>query len=174
MARHLIQLTGILSLLVSLFIGSYSEYGAELSDWSTIMTESPFLLTFFPSRTELMRAYRFIGAAGLVTTFMTFSSLQTLLSWNVLVELGNISFAIYLLHIILMRIMLGGVSLDPGHLQCDFSLILSWYLCVFAASWCWNRWVEVWLGRLGDRVLDRILQQSRTCEPCSMKGIKFE
>ena len=142
MTRRAIQLARrflvILLLIAALYLGSFPGENPEWSEWSSFLlqfSEKNFP-TFMPTR-----SWSGIAAMAIMVAIWLSSTMQRLLSGQVIVWLGDISFGCFLLHGILLRTLLVWIMVFSDQLGSNIAsplkvvgIIAWWFVLVFAAQ----------------------------------------
>jgi hypothetical protein len=107
--------------IVGLYLGCYPEVRAETASWSTQLQKVGHFI--FPSGTELPRALPTLGGIIVILGVVVSRSMQEALSGSLLVRLGKISFALYLLHGTLLKSVLIWMLWLAGYREKEFTSI---------------------------------------------------
>ncbi|KIW19651.1 hypothetical protein PV08_00225 [Exophiala spinifera] len=156
-----------LSILVGLFVMSYPGGYPDAASWSRMM--HAFGLRFLPTE-AVDRMYGSLGGIALVFGIIISPHAHCVLSSKPLEWLGKVSFAIYLLHGMLLRTVFAwllhlgqsltpfvenedGIDVDvnrypvPGFFQCAFATVVS-AACIAAASQVWTLKFDPLFGKI--------------------------
>jgi peptidoglycan/LPS O-acetylase OafA/YrhL len=164
----------LLTLPVSLFLMSYPPSLPETASWSAALTD---LLPHLPETPEPFRLLPSIGAFLLVSGVITSPGAKRALATPAAARLGRASFAIYLLHGMVLRsvfawVLFWGAELEdvdiedptgrrdwvvasryavPGAGRCVVAVAVA-VLVLAGAVLVWVRWVERWCGAVAGMV----------------------
>jgi peptidoglycan/LPS O-acetylase OafA/YrhL len=171
------RLTTLLScslLLSGLTIASYPEQKPEWQPWSA--TLHSFLVPLLPSNPDFPR---FASGIGLELVALSIALSKTLRGWlaaRPLLWLGRQSFAVYLLHGSMLRVvlvwMLYGVALPPdgkndkgetvpgtlkypGHGYLALCCAV-WIPMVYGVAMLWTTFVDPWCARVTERLVEGV------------------
>ncbi|RMD40017.1 hypothetical protein DV735_g5096, partial [Chaetothyriales sp. CBS 134920] len=153
--------------LFSLFLMSYTGVAWEQASWTRVLFR--FASRYLPmdKAGSYERAYGTIGAIILILTMVNSPTMRWLLSRKPLRFLGRISFAIYLLHGIVLRsvfawVLFSGVNKAeaepdgvypehgypvPGFVHCGVATIIAGVV-ILTASHIWHEVMEPWFGKM--------------------------
>ncbi|RMZ79463.1 hypothetical protein DV738_g3394, partial [Chaetothyriales sp. CBS 135597] len=156
--------------LFSLFLMSYTDIAWDQASWTTVLFK--FASRYLPMDNigGYERTYGTIGAIVLIFSIVNSPTMRWLLSRKPLRFLGRISFAIYLLHGIVLRSVFAWVLFFgtnktefvatesdeishehrypvPGIVHCGVATVIAGII-ILAASHIWNAIVEPWFGQI--------------------------
>ena len=160
--------TQALLIVAGLWAGSYPEYGAERSPWSQRLDAlNPYL---FPADSDNPKRWSSIAWHLISVGFWLSPTLKTVFSNNVFTWLGRNSFAVYLTHGTLLRVVLVkfvygfrdvGFWVEHGEGGEEFSHWIArsrswvtwmvgvpvWFAVVYAVAHGWTTYVDGWCAR---------------------------
>jgi len=164
-----------LLLPLALFLCGYPDNNQEWTSWSSLLARVGAAIT--PENTELWRLYPSLGAQLLVIAIILSPTLQHLLTRPLFLELGKLSFPIYLIHGSLLRwaltwmvyacgtvrqeteaVMDGSpgvgrnVAVAPTNVWVYAVVVPMWMAGVLILAQLWNRHVEAWCAWVTKRV----------------------
>ncbi|TGO47928.1 hypothetical protein BCON_0258g00070 [Botryotinia convoluta] len=156
-------------IVLGLIFASYPEGKPELQAWSQSLYN--LSLWIFPNDPDVPRFYSGLGLE-LIALGIHFSPLcKDFLANKYLLWFGKNSFAVYLIHGTLLRTlliwMLYGVSMPEDSVDekgetvrgvlhmCGrfrwYSMLLVWFVILYAMANAWTKWVDPWCGKVTQR-----------------------
>ena len=166
---------------VALFAGLlFSSYPEKHADWTTWSHALELVgRRVFYSGNEMSRDWSSVGALFIMLGALYSSTVQSALGNRVLVWMGKVSFAVFLLHSMLIRSILCWMlhygtkplkirkedgTLTFGYLQHRQGLamwisIAVFFTVLYACAWLWYLYVENWCGRMCQKMEDALFEK---------------
>lgn len=164
---HIFSFLSSLLIILGTFIISYPEENPEWASWSNGLLH--FGYHIFPDGAEFARYYPALGSNILLLGVFFNTTAKRILSCSALCSLGRLSYAVYLLHGLLMRSLLtwmlyGSLSQPPapgtdaeGHdlppvwipmvsRWLVFIILPLFYFVLYRAAHLWTLYVDPWCG----------------------------
>ena len=179
--------------IFSLLLMSFTDNSPDKAPWNSALYD--FGLKYLPGDTSgaLARTYGSIGGALLIVSIIVSPYFRWILSRKPLQWLGKVSFAIYLLHGMVLRsvfawvLFVGAEKVEiremdadqtwrahyrfpiPGGLRCGVATIIA-FLVIFGASQVWNTKIEPLFGKITLRLEKLVTGQSGIEDFLDMNG----
>jgi len=172
---YLLNIGTTASMMLGLCCISFPEYNQTWTWWSNGMC---VLATYvFPPGIELARYWPGLGAQLICVAFMLNPNLKRILSGSLLNWMGNVSFAVYLIHGTLIRTVLtwavfGFSTQRPPYLNEDNESVQDWiepvatwklivviplfYILVYRLANYWVKYVDPWAGAVTNWIEARV------------------
>ena len=184
---HYFRAFRILLMAAGILISGYPEANAQWSTWSSLLQDLGNKI-FCPG-TELSRSWGSIGATLIMLGVLYSPTLQHGLSHPILVWMGKVSFAVFLIHSLLLRSVLcwmlfcfstappdltdeeGNVHTMPLPRVGGFGLVIViaiFFPIVYLCSHLWSTHVEPRCNQITQWIEDRMMDQDT--EPQTQQG----
>ena len=166
-----------IAIFLGLFFSSYPEKNPSWMKWSHLL--EMWGRRIFMSSSEMDRDWSSVGALFIMLGTLYSPTAQWVLSNKVLVWMGKVSFAVFLLHSTLIRSVLcwmlyygkqpQKIRKDDGMLAFGFlehrtgaamwAAIAVFFATLYACAWLWYLYVETWCGKMCQSLEDEMFEK---------------